>query len=198
MKVLNKLKWLVIIGVVFSLVLATNLIDKRNFKSINDSIVSIYEDRLVVKNVILDMMTVINKKEVAFLTRDLDFLTKENDGLTSALTNDLQKFEQSKLIYKEEKFISRLSENIELMLAAERELMSSEFSDYTSYSKIIKEVNSNLDELAHIQLEEGKRHFVNSKRKMSTIALFTQLETYFLIFLATIALIVVLYNPKTN
>ena len=47
MRWFDKLKWLLIIGVVFALVLATNLIDRRNFRNINDSVVSIYQDRLV-------------------------------------------------------------------------------------------------------------------------------------------------------
>lgn len=196
MKLFSKLKWIVIISVVFALVLATNLIDKRNFKSISDSIVSIYEDRLVVKNIILDMATAINQKEVAFLTQDTVFLTSENATLTEALKNDIQKFEQTNLTSKEIESLDLLKADIDLMLKAENELVEFQFASYDNYSKIIKELNKHLDALAHIQMQEGKKQFITSQRKMSTIELFTQIETYFLIILAVIALIIVLYKPK--
>ena len=196
MKLFDKLKWVVIIGVVFTLVLATNLIDKRNFKSISESIVTIYEDRLVVKNIILDMATTINKKEVAFLTRDTTFLMAKNEALSVTLNSDLQKLGQTKVTNEEEKSLDMLRKNIELMLQAENELLGNQFENFDNYNEIIVDVNNDLDDLAHIQMEEGKKHFLISQRKMGTIELFTQIETYFLIFLAVIALIIVLYKPQ--
>lgn len=39
----------------FFLVLATNLVDRSNFNRIKNSVISIYEDRLVAKGIIFDM-----------------------------------------------------------------------------------------------------------------------------------------------
>lgn len=183
--------------VVFSLILATNLIDKRNFRSISESIISIYEDRLVVKNIILDMATAINQKEVAFLTQDTAFLTTRNALLTKSLNDDIIKFEQASYTEKEAEALALLKADIELMLTEEKALIETQFANYEGYSEIIKELNSHLDVLAHIQMQEGKKQFVSSQRKMVTIELFTKIETYLMIVLGVIALIIIFYKPTS-
>lgn len=197
MQLLTKFKWLLIVAIVFALVLATNLIDKRIFRNINESSISIYEDRLVVKNVILDMVTAINQKEVAFLTRDTAFIATNNEALTNALKNDLQLLENRVLLDKEEELLSRLSEHLEVMLNSEETLMKNTFTDLGDYKQVIIQVNENLDKLAHIQMEEGRQGVLKSKRDMDTIELFTRIEIYFLIGLAVIALLIILYKPKS-
>ena len=191
MEWLNKLKWILIIGVVFTLVLATNLIDRRNFRNINDSVVSIYEDRLVIKNTILDMATAINQKEVAFLTQDITVIRAHNEVLTDALKSDLLKFNRTSVTYKEEKCLDQLKKNLELMFEVENELLQNQFASMDNYKTIIAQVNKDMDVLAHIQMKEGKKQFLSSQRNMATVELFTQLEIYFLILLAAIALIVI-------
>jgi len=52
----NKIKWTLGILMVFVLIVTTNLIDRNNFVRVKDSVVSIYEDRLVAKNLILEFM----------------------------------------------------------------------------------------------------------------------------------------------
>ena len=188
---LNKLKWLLIVGVVFTLVLATNLIDRRNFRNINNSVVSIYEDRLVIKNTILDMATAINQKEVAFLTKDTSSIKAINEKLTNTLKSDLLKFNRSNVTDKEAECLDQLNKNLELMFDVESQLLQNQFASLDSYKTIIERVNSNMDVLAHIQMMEGKRQFISSQRNMVTVELFTQLEIYFLILLAVIALIII-------
>ena len=196
MNVFNKIKWVFIIAVVFSLILATNLIDKRNFRSISESIVSIYEDRLAVKNIILDLATCINKKEVAFLTQDTLFLTAQNASLSATLSEDIKQFEQTNVTEREIEALNLLKEDIELMVKEEQELVRTNFANYANYKKIIKDLNEHLDVLAHIQMREGKKHMISSQRKLSTVELFTQIETYLLFFLATVALIIIFYKPR--
>ena len=197
MSVFNKIKWVFVVMVVFTLILATNLIDKRNFRSISESIVSIYEDRLVVKNLILDMATAINKKEVAFLTQDTAFLATQNTVLTEALNADIQQFEQTSYTDKEAASLALLKKDIEVMLKAEEELIATNFEDYDRYNVCIKDLNDHLDALAHIQMQEGKKQFITSQRKMVTVELFTKIETYLLIFLGVIALVIIFYKPKS-
>lgn len=191
MRWFDKLKWLVIVGVVFSLVLATNLIDRRNFRNINDSVVSIYEDRLVVKNTILDMATVINQKEVSFLTKDTASIKAKNEKLNEALKSDLLKFNPSSVTAKEAESLEQLKKNLTLMFESESELLQNQFTSLDNYKAIIVKVNSNMDVLAHIQLEEGKRELINSKRNLASVELFTKIEIYFLILFAVIALIII-------
>ena len=196
MRWFDKLKWLVIVGVVFSLVLATNLIDRRNFRNINHSVVSIYEDRLVVKNTILDMATAINQKEVSFLTKDTTSIKAKNEKLNDALKSDLLKFDPSSVTAKEAESLELLKKNLTLMFESESELLQNQFASLDNYKGIIAKVNSNMDVLAHIQMEEGKRQLINSKRNLASVELFTQLEIYFLIFFAAIALIIIFRKTR--
>jgi hypothetical protein len=57
----------------FFLVLATNLVDRSNFNRIKNSVISIYEDRLVAKGIIFDMNALVNQKQVALLKGDTIF-----------------------------------------------------------------------------------------------------------------------------
>ena len=196
MKWFDKLKWLLIIGVVFTLVLATNLIDRRNFRNINNSVVSLYEDRLVVKNTILDMATAINQKEVAFLTKDTVSIKANNHRLTDALKNDLGKFNPSSVTASEVERLEQLKNNLDAMFKAEAALLENEFSSLDDYKKIIERVNENMDVLAHIQMKEGKKQLITSQRNMAAVELFTQLEIIFLVLFAAIALIIIFRKTR--
>ena len=196
MKWFDKLKWLLIIGVVFTLVLATNLIDRRNFRNINNSVVSLYEDRLVVKNTILDMATAINQKEVAFLTKDTVSIKANNHRLTDALKNDLGKFNPSSVTASEVESLDQLKNNLDAMFKAEAALLENEFSSLDDYKKIIERVNEDMDVLAHIQMKEGKKQLITSQRNMAAVELFTQLEIIFLVLFAAIALIIIFRKTR--
>ena len=196
MKWFDKLKWLLIIGVVFTLVLATNLIDRRNFRNINNSVVSLYEDRLVVKNTILDMATAINQKEVAFLTKDTVSIKANNHRLTDALKNDLGNFNPSSVTASEVESLDQLKNNLDAMFKAEAALLENEFSSLDDYKKIIERVNETMDVLAHIQMKEGKKQLITSQRNMAAVELFTQLEIIFLVLFAAIALIIIFRKTR--
>jgi hypothetical protein len=60
----------------------------------------------------------------------------------------------------------------------------------------IEDVKRNLSSLSEIQLNEGKRQLMLSKRAMDSIELFTDIEIYILIALAILIQIIVVYQPK--
>jgi len=55
MRFYNKVKWVLGILIVFILILATNLIDRNNFIRVKDSVVTIYEDRLIASDLVFEM-----------------------------------------------------------------------------------------------------------------------------------------------
>jgi hypothetical protein len=61
---------------------------------------------------------------------------------------------------------------------------------------IIDKLVHNLYELSKIQLKEGELELINSRRTMDTIDLFTRIETIFLIVMAILVQIIVLYRNK--
>lgn len=76
MKLYNKIKWVLGIFMVFILILATNLIDRNNFIRVKDSVVTIYEDRLIASDLVFDMFKLVKKMEVALKLSDTLFFNQ--------------------------------------------------------------------------------------------------------------------------
>ncbi|MCB0841082.1 MAG: MCP four helix bundle domain-containing protein, partial [Bacteroidetes bacterium] len=198
MKNYDKIKWVVTIFMVFALVLTTNLIDKKNFQSISDSIVTIYEDRLVVKNIIFELSSIIHKKEVAFLKKDAVFFNTQNSKLNKDIEEAIQRFRKTKLTDHEKTTLEKLKKNMSSLTNTEETLVKGGFSTDKNYESALAVIHDNLKVLASIQLEEGRKHFILSQKTIGVIELFTQIEIYFLIFLAVLVHIVILYKPKSS
>jgi len=58
---------------IFILIIATNLIDKNNFVRVKDSVVAIYEDRLIANDLIFEISNSIREKEVALAKLRIQF-----------------------------------------------------------------------------------------------------------------------------
>ena len=198
MAILNKLKWIFGILLVFLLVLATNLIDRDNFLRIKDSTLSIYENRLIAKNIIYDLSNQIHQKEIALVSRDTNFYRQENATTNKILSELLEQFANTELTSKEKDIFSHLKTNIEQLQSNEADLNLTQPSFPGKQKSLIQSINTNLDALATIQLEEGKRQVMISDRASSSIELFTQIEIYFLIALAILVQFLIMYKPKSR
>jgi len=198
MAILNKLKWIFGILLVFLLVLATNLIDRDNFLRIKDSTLSIYENRLIAKNIIYDLSNQVHHKEIALIAGDTNFYKNENEASNQIIDELLVQFSSTELTSKEQDLFDHLEENIEQLQGneAKRSFSNSAFSE--KQRSLIADIKSKLNSLATIQLEEGKRQVMISDRAVSSIELFTQIEIYFLIALAILIQFLIMYKPKSS
>lgn len=80
----------------------------------------------------------------------------------------------------------------------EVKFLNNNFEEKSDIIGLLDETTEILDALSQIQLTEGNRQMNITKRAVEDIELFTELEIYFLIFLAILIQIVILYNPKTK
>lgn len=197
MSILNKVKWIIGVLLVFGLIIATNLIDKKNFKQIRDSVVTIYEDRLLAKEIIFDISRTVHEKEMALALADTGFFNNRNAEINEQLEKDIEKFGQTELTRPEKYEFKELRRNLNLLQKAEKDLVESNFESRESAREKVEEIKQNLNKLSGIQISEGKKHLFLSERAADSIDLYTQLEIYFLIALAIIVQIIILYNPKT-
>jgi hypothetical protein len=181
---------------VFVLIIATNLIDRNNFLRVKDSVVSIYEDRLVAKGLIFDMSRSIQEKELALATSDSIFFLEKNDQVNTDIKDLVSSFEQTKLTVEEGNIFKDFKTNLQALRTSELAFIKSEFTQKTPLIQQISKLNENLNDLSKIQLNEGRRQMSISKRAIDSVELFTQLEIYVLIFLAIIIQIIVIYKPK--
>ncbi|APY08134.1 chemotaxis protein [Winogradskyella sp. J14-2] len=194
----NKIKWILGILLVFVLIAITNLIDRNNFVRVRDSVVTIYEDRLVAKELIYKISKSVNKKEIALTTRDSSFFIEKNPKLNSQINNYISRFEQTKLTQEESKIFEDLKSNFNSLFDAEKNKLNSNAENYTTLFALIADINDNLDDLSIIQISEGSKQLAISKKAINTVELFTQIEIYLLVFLAIVIQIIVIYNPKVK
>ncbi|WP_299061612.1 MCP four helix bundle domain-containing protein [uncultured Polaribacter sp.] len=192
----DKVKWVLGILMVFVLIVATNLIDRNNFLRVKDSVVTIYEDRLVVNDLIFEMSKAIQEKELASIKSDSVFFLTENKKINKDLQNNILKYEETKLTAKEVKVFNNLKQNLKNVNDLELLLIKNKFDNNKGLEKAIIKVKENLYQLSKIQLNEGGRQMSISKKAIDTVELFTQLEIYILIFLAIVIQIIVIYKPK--
>lgn len=198
MKFYNKIKWVLGITLIFGLVLTTNLIDRNNFVQVKDSVISIYEDRLVAKQYIYEISKLIHKKELAILKNDTTSFEKNFKNINQKIKSSLSNYEKTKLTTEEAQVFQDLKDDLKTLGNVETKFLNNEFENNSEILNLLKSITETLDTLSQIQLTEGSRQMNITKRAVEDVELFTQLEIYFLIFLAVLIQIIVLYNPKTD
>ncbi|QXP70458.1 MCP four helix bundle domain-containing protein [Polaribacter sp. R2A056_3_33] len=192
MKLYTKVKWVLGILMIFILIIATNLIDRNNFVRIKDSLETIYEDRLVAKDLIFKISKSVQEKELALAKLDSTFYLGRNKQVNVDIEKAINTFEGTKLTKKEAKVFNDFKNNLAVLIESEN---STPF-EKSSYNSKILNVKENLYALSEIQMNEGKRQMSISKRAIDSIELFTQLEIYVLIFLGVVVQVIVIYKPK--
>ncbi len=192
----NKVKWILGILLIFVLIIATNLIDKNNFVRVRDSVVTIYEDRLVANDLIFEMLKVVQQKELAVKLSDSTFFKNQNSKTNTDFQSLVSRFEETKLTSKEENVFNDLKRNIKSLLDSESQYLNSDYRNDSKVVQNIEDLKTNLNELSKIQLSEGSRQMSISKRAVDTVELFTQIEIYILVFLAILIQLIVMYKPK--
>lgn len=196
MSLYAKIKWALGIVLVFVLILTTNLIDRNNFSQLRDSVVSIYEDRLIAKQLIYDVSNRIHQKKAAILTNDSAFYRQQNPSVDMDIDDAISRFEETKLTQRESKIFRKLKRDIAELRVQEMAVVKSGFLNSELPLIEIQKVINRLDALSEIQLEEGRRQMSISEKAFENVELFTQLEIYVLIFLAILIQLIVMYQPK--
>lgn len=192
----DKIKWILGILMVFALIVITNLIDKNNFTRVKDSVVSIYEDRLVVNDLIFEMSKLVQEKEMAIVLSDVNFYSQKNKIINERMIGFIQSYEATKLTAEERRVFTDFKDNFDELSKSENKIIENNFKDKESSINLIFEIKDNLYDLTKIQLNEGQRQMSISQKAIDKVELFTQIEIYILIFLAIVVQIIVMYNPK--
>lgn len=192
----DKVKWILGILLVFVLIVTTNLIDRNNFVRVKDSVVTIYEDRLIANDLIFEISKLIQEKEIAAVVSDTHFYAQKNQAVNTNIQGFIARYQETKLTKEERIVFENLKSDVEILFKIESEFIATGFEDKSKLINHIFEIKEDLYNLTKIQLEEGKRQMSISQKAIETVELFTQIEIYLLVFLAVIIQIIVMYNPK--
>jgi len=183
-----------ILAAAFLLVLASNRLNNRNFSTVEHGVDSVFEDRLVVQEYIYTLNNLFHKKEL-FLANS----TTDNKAIPQypEIKNILADFEKTDLTREESLFLTSLKENY----AELKTLEINHTKNDSSKEEIISVLNSisrNLDELAEVQLLEGRQLTQRSKRSLGMNQLLSRIEIVFLIIIGILFLVIVFHRDKSN
>jgi hypothetical protein len=195
MKIYTKIRWVASILLVFFIVLMTNLIDRDNFDRLSQSVTTMYEEKIVGSDILFEMSTIIREQQIAVLTGDTTLLESKHKQHDQELNLLIERYKQTKLTKNEKYLFNDLQEDLQSL----NFLKSS--SDALPKQELLEEIdriNQCLFSLSKIQVEEGKRQFAESKSVKDTIDFYTQTEIIFLIVMAVLIQIVILYRPKSE
>ncbi|RDI58269.1 MCP four helix bundle domain-containing protein [Flavobacterium glaciei] len=193
MKIFAKIRWVASILLVFFIVLITNLIDRENFNRLSYSVTTMYEDRIVASDLLFEISRIIQEKQIAVLTLDTLFLENKNNKHNQVLNQLIEKYSLTKFTEKEKFVFNQLQE--ELNSLKQKERPNTDITDAAVINSFEK-INKNLHELSKIQLDEGRRQVFISNKAKDTINFFTQVEIIFLVIMAILLQIIILYKPK--
>ncbi len=194
----SKLKWVLAVILVFVLLVTTKLIDSRHFEKLKDSVVTIYEDRLIADDLIFDMSRALHKKEIAAAVKDTDYFNKTNKNVNQDIEEYISIFDQTKLTSEEKKVFEKFKTNFLQLKKKEKNFIENGFASNKDVLEEIKNIRDNLHELSKIQLVEGNRQMSLSKEAIEAVDFYGKIEIYFLAFIAVLILILVLFKPKTD
>lgn len=196
MSIINKIKWVASILLVFAIVLATNLIDKNNFNQLRHSVTTIYEDRIVASDIIFELTISIQEKEIALAVTDKAFFAERNERVNQVLADLIERYETTKLTGRESDIFDYLKEDLEELKQLEQAYVDSDFTEVEALAENLDRIVHRLHDLSKIQLKEGRRQLLISNRVMEDVNFLTQMEIIFLIVIAVLVQIIILYRPK--
>lgn len=197
MSVINKIKWILGISVVFLLILLTNLIDRNNFKKIKFAVESIYEDRLIAKGLLYDISNLLHEKEIAFLKQDTIFFNQKNMAVNASIDELIRVFSNTRLTDAEKKSLEMLFRNFEKLKTIQNNTESVLSGDDERWINQLGKVKEDINRLSKIQITEGEKQLFQGRKAMDVMDLFSTIEIYFLIFLALVVQFIVFYSfPK--
>lgn len=193
MRFFDKIKWVASILLVFFIVLITNIIDRDNFNRLSYSVTTLYEDRIVVSDILFEMAMLTKEKQIALLTSDTAFFKTKNNHHAEALDLLMERYGRTKLTETERRVFSQLQEELKSLKVKEQS--PNDLFDGEAL-KSLENINLYLQDLSKIQLQEAKRQVFVSDRAKDTINFFTQAEIIFLIIMAVLVQVILLYKTK--
>ena len=155
MRLLNKLKWVASIVMIFGVILATNLIDKDNFAKVEESVDAIYEDVLLTKDRILEMNMIVHEMELAFVLEDETYYETKASTAQDRIYDLLADCEKVVETKQEENLLIDLQDNLGELFKVQLDSTSLSEEGKNQVIQQFEMIRYNIVELGEIHVEEG-------------------------------------------
>ncbi len=184
---------------VFLLVLGTNRIDKSHFKTVQDAITSVYEDRVIAQDYIYKMSLLTRQKEEQYQDNaDRRSIIATNE----TFQNIIQQFSQTKLTIKETEYLSNLRETFAAIVAQENQYFKNNTTNLdlarlsNNAARDLEDLQKELNALAKIQISESKNITLTAQKSLSMNNIISWLEIGILIVIGIIIQYIIFYRVK--
>ncbi|NDV45277.1 hypothetical protein [Flagellimonas sediminis] len=172
-----------ILSVAFGLVLGSNLMDRRHFSTIEQSVKSIYVDRIVVQDYIYQLQNHVHKMALDLIGEQQQFDTYHPQGRIDGLLGD---FAQTQLTREEARLLGELRQQFSALDLKDREPALAQ----------LQRIGQTLDGLEQIQLDQGNRLTELSEKTLGVNRMLSNLEVVFLVIIAICIMLLIFYPVK--
>ena len=179
-----------VMAVAFLLVLGSNLLDRRHFSTVQNTIESMYGDRVVVQDYIYQLRIYLHDRELEVSGDDSTVKDNESYGQITTILDD---FAATELTREEATFLKRLRRQFSSLRSYDLSTVERE----DAKSKMLGHIQSTkttLDALEEIQIEESGHLTEISEKSLSVNVMLSQLEIAFLIIIG-VSILVLAFQP---
>ena len=192
----GKIRSIAAVMIIFLVVLATNLIDKDNFAQVEESVEKIYEEQLKTKDAIIDLTNLIHEKRIAILTQDTNYYTLRKGLSNEQISSRIDDCEKGEVNREEGYILDDLRENCNHIFQLEKADSTRQLLNNSAYWDRISLIEEEIQKLAEVQMEEGKRQKLISRDALASAKLFSRIEIYLLVAIAIVVQLIILYPKK--
>lgn len=191
----RRLKFFLVLGISFLLILIANLIDYNYILNVRHNVNSVYQDRVVAQDYIYQLNNLFHQKQLS--------LTENTPSVYSESQNDsidrlLASFAETELTPNESNFFVALQKNYVELVSLENVLSAQNTAHAVreDIKRELHEIKRNLDDLEGVQFTEGGQMTQLSNRSLGMNAFLSKLELAFLIVNGAVILYMVLLGTN--
>ncbi|WP_405409774.1 hypothetical protein [Maribacter sp. Asnod1-A12] len=184
-----------ILAIAFLLVLGSNRLYQRHFSTLQNTVNSVYEDRIKVQDYIYQLNNIFQIKQIRFITAgDFTPITSENEKVNKILSD----FAITELTTEEHKALNELTLQFEKLKKSEEKTVQLKGNISALPLNFLEVINQQLNILATIQLEESRQMTQLSNKALESNLLMSKLSFAFLILIGLALLVLILYPIKAQ
>ncbi|WP_343485997.1 hypothetical protein [Allomuricauda sp. d1] len=186
--------------VVFLLVFATNRLDRRHFMTVQNTVTSVYEDRVVAQNYIYELNKLFGDKKMAVATNSKSLVVESVNGDIEKL---IDAFAQTKLTKSEAKYFKNLQQNF-LKIKGQEQAVGKLTNDNESVKhreamlSNLSNIQRDLDNLAETQVKEGRQMTEIAQKSLNMNEMLSRIEILFLIVIGLVLQFVIFFRNKKS
>lgn len=184
-----------ILGIAFLLVFGSNRLDRRHFDTVQNTVNSVYKDRVVVQDFIYQLNKIFHRKELVLAQNQN---VRQDNGQNQQVKQILEDFRATELTSKESNLLLELNDTfIYLMEIEQAENKGATNENHVLAVNKLNEIQNKLDGLAEIQLNESGQLTQLSNRSLDMNSLMSKLEIGFLIIIG-ILMLALIFAPSSG